>query len=85
MRLSFVVFLLAFLVQAVFAAAPPVVGPECGTSINTEDKAKVEADFAVLREQAGAEAAEASQKTQAVSVYFHVVRKNRTTAGGNVR
>lgn len=84
MRLSFAIFLLASLVQTVFAASTPVVGLECGTAVSAEDQAKVETEFALLRQQDGAEAAAASQKTHTVPVYFHVVRKSTAISGGNV-
>lgn len=69
--------------QAVFATPVPPVTHACGTEINNEDIIKAEADFVQFK-LTGDMAAAALTRNATIPVHFHVVRKDKTEAGGSV-
>lgn len=73
---------LLFGTQAALAAAPPAVARGCATSISVDEVARVEAKFAEYK-YSFANKTDAA-KANVVPVYFHVVSKDSTLAGGNV-
>lgn len=94
MRFFLSAFFLSLLASVAQGATTPPEGRGCGSELSADDLAAAEADFAPFfaAEQAAAKAgnvtaaaeAAAAAKTVSIPVYFHIVRKDHTTAGGSV-
>ena len=74
---------LLFCAQVVLAAAPPAVPRGCGTSISDDEVARAEVDFAEYK-YTSTNVTDAAKANVQIPVYFHVVSKDNTLAGGNV-
>jgi hypothetical protein len=75
-------------VSSVFALAPAVIPRGCASHLTAEQVEEAEADFAVnkvIASSAVSFTSEAAKKAAGeVGVYFHVITKDNTTAGGVV-
>jgi hypothetical protein len=82
-------FLLLAIASLAFSATTPAVPRKCGSEVSPTIAAKIESQFAKHNAAADvAAAANSSTNAQRVApvipVYFHVIRKDSTIAGGNI-